>query len=249
MRVLAEQNRAFGYAVAASLALHALLLLNLPALRQSAAPLDEPPLVARLVEPAPTAAPSPPPAETLVPPKPPPARRAAPAKPKAKKKPRPDEPVLQAPPSARALPPPPAPAPAQEQPRQEAPAAPAASPPPPAPSAVAISPPAAPAPDRAAVLARFRQDLVAAAVRYKRYPRMALDNGWTGDVLVVMDIDAAGKLSSLRVKTSSGYEILDAQALEMFRKAAPEVAVPPPLRGQRFSVELRAIYSLRDRPG
>ena len=35
----------------------------------------------------------------------------------------------------------------------------------------------------------------------------------------------------------------------MFRKAAPEVAVPPPLRGQRFSVELRAIYNLRDRPG
>jgi hypothetical protein len=58
MLLLAEHNRAFGYAAAASLALHALVLsLKLPAFRQAEPEAAEPPLVARLVEPAPPAPP------------------------------------------------------------------------------------------------------------------------------------------------------------------------------------------------
>jgi len=78
---------------------------------------------------------------------------------------------------------------------------------------------------------------------------VALDNGWTGDVVVRIDIDAGGAVTGIRVERSSGHEILDGQALEMFRRAAPEVAVPAALRGKAFSVEVRAVYNLRDRPG
>jgi protein TonB len=111
-----------------------------------------------------------------------------------------------------------------------------------------VTPPAAVQIDPAAALARFRQQIVELAVRYKRYPRMARDNGWTGDVVVRIEVSPSGTVNAISLKSTSGYEILDEQALEMFRKAAPAVSVPPDLRGQAFAVEVRAIYSLQDRP-
>jgi periplasmic protein TonB len=235
MLLLAEQNRAFGYAIAASLVLHALILaLRVPtASRPAEPPAAEPPLVAHLAEPPPP----PPPAPIVQ--KPPPAKPVA----KAKAKPKP---------LARPAPRPIAPReePAAEEKAEEIMAPPAPAPAPsPAPPVAAVAPRAAPAPDTAAMLAGFRRQLVAVAVRYKRYPRIALDNGWSGDVAVRIEVDANGAVSSIKVKTSSGHEVLDEQALEMFRKAAAEVPVPAALRGKAFPVEVRAIYNLQDRPG
>jgi protein TonB len=241
MLLLAEHNRAFGYAAAASIALHALLLsVRAPLFHETQPAAPEPPLVARLVEPPPAAPAPPPPAPKAEPPKPaakketPPKRIATP-KPKTETKPAP------------------APAPAEAAVREEAASeesvpAPAPPPAPAAPSALA-APSAPPAPDPAAALARFRHELVTLAVRYKRYPRVALDNGWSGNVVVRINVAASGAVAAIEVKTSSGHEILDAQALEMFRKALPEVTVPGALRGKDFSVEVRAIYNLKDRPG
>lgn len=239
MLLLAEQNRAFGYAIAASLGLHALILaLRVPVLRPAEPTAAEPPLVAHLVEPPPPAPPAP---VVQTPPAPKPV-----AKPKAKPKP-----------VARPAPRPVAPreeVPSEEKAEEKAeevvaPPAPAPSPAPPAPPVVAVAPRAAPAPDAAAILAGFRRQLVDVAVRHKRYPRIALDNGWSGDVAVRIEVDGNGVVSSIKVKTSSGHEVLDEQALEMFRKAAAEVPVPAALRGKAFPVEVRAIYNLRDRPG
>jgi protein TonB len=251
MLLLAEHNRAFGYAAAASLALHALVLsLKLPVFREAEPEAAEPPLVARLVEPEP---PPPAPAPPVSKPEPPKpvveAKPAATAKPKRLAKPKAE---IQAKPERAPLPSPPV---AAEEPLEQEPAPPvpppvAAPAAPPAPPVVAIAPLAPPAAvDPAAELARYRQQLVALAARHKRYPRIARDNGWTGDVVVRIEIGASGAVSSIKVKTSSGYEVLDAQALEMFGRAAPEVAVPPPLRGKPFTVDVRAVYSLTDRPG
>jgi protein TonB len=256
MLVLAEHNRAFGYAIAASLALHALVLaVRTPTFRTPVSAAREPALVAHLVDPPPAPvapAPAPPPVSPPVVqkpevPKPPPPKRTVRSRPKATPSP-----------ITKPAPAKPAPSlPAEQEPRQETAEAPPAAPPAPqapapapsAPSVVAIAPPASPAPDPAALLARFRQDLLAAAVRYKRYPRVAMDNGWTGDVVLRIDVDASGAVTAIRVERSSGHEILDGQALEMFRRAAPDVVVPAALRGKPFSVDVRAIYNLRDRPG
>ena len=97
-------------------------------------------------------------------------------------------------------------------------------------------------------LAQFRQQLIGVAVRYKRYPRVALDNAWEGDVVVRVEIGASGSVAAVSVRSSSGHEVLDAQALDMFKKAAPQVPVPTALRGKDFSVDVRAIYSLKDQP-
>lgn len=248
MLVLAEQNRTFGYAVAASIALHALALAaQLPAKRQIVEAPPEPPLVAHLVElppPAPPAVAKEEPAK----PKPQPTRPkpiAKPAPPKPAPAPRPSTPIAAAPPT-------PAPPPVIEEPPMPEGvdhASPELAPLAPPPTVAAIAPPPVAPPDPAADLARFRQELVDMAVRYKRYPRMALDNGWTGDVVVRIDVAASGAVRSVQVKTSSGYSVLDEQALEMFRRAAPAVQVPPALHGKDFSVEVRAIYNLQDRPG
>lgn len=226
MLVLAEQNRAFGYAVAASLALHALLLsLGMPAKREGLAPRPEPPLVAHLVETAP------PPAPPVVKE---PQERPKPASPKPPPRPKPrpvpietvEEGVSQA-----ELAPPPAPPPPVGSPAPAAPVAPAAT--------------AAPAPpDPAAALARYRQELVDIARRNKRYPLMARDSGWTGDVVVRVEVAASGKVTSAKVKTSSGFDVLDEQALETFRNAALQAAVPPALRGKGFSVDVLMQYRL-----
>lgn len=244
MLVLAEHNRTFGYAAGASVALHALLLLiAVPAMRENAAPPPEPPLVAHLAEPALPPAPPPAPApapQVSEPPKPPP---------KVLAKPKPEtRPPLVIP--APIPVPQSSPEEIVEEGMSQSEPMPLAPPPvavvaPPA----AAEPPAARPPDPAAALARFRQQLVDLAARYKRYPPIARDNGWTGDVVVRIEVAANGAVGSIRVKTSSGHSVLDEQALEMFRKAAPEVAVPPELRGRDFSVEVRAIYNLQDRPG
>ncbi|HZM35391.1 MAG TPA: energy transducer TonB [Burkholderiales bacterium] len=112
-----------------------------------------------------------------------------------------------------------------------------------APSAPA---PDAPAPDTDSLIAQYRAAFLDAAGRYKRYPPAARDNGWEGEVVVRIAVGADGAIVSLEVTSSSGYRVLDRQALDMFGRAGPRVEVPEALRGTPFSVELRAIYNLKD---
>jgi protein TonB len=107
--------------------------------------------------------------------------------------------------------------------------------------------PAVPAvPDTASLIARYRAALLAEASRHKRYPLVALDNGWEGEVVVRMAIAADGSIAGLDVQSSSGHAALDRQAVEMFRKARAAVALPDSLRGRQFSLELRAVFNLKD---
>lgn len=236
-----ERNRALGYAIAASVVLHALLLgAEWPqlsdALKQPVEALT--PIFARLVEPAPPAppppAPAPPPApvpEAKPKPKPEPARKAEVVQR--------EKPIVTPTPAPAPVP---APAPAPAEP--SAPVAKAA----PSPSPVPAPPaPAGPSvPDTASLVEQYRSALLAEARRHKAYPTAAVDNGWEGEVLVRMAIGADGAIAALEVRSSSGYPLLDRQAVEMFRRAKPHVALPQALRGKPFAVELRAVFNLKD---
>ena len=94
--------------------------------------------------------------------------------------------------------------------------------------------------------AKYRLLVISEAGRHRRYPPLARERGWEGDVVVRIAVSANGTIASLSVKSSSGYEVLDEQALEMFRKAAARVPVPPALQGMEFAVDVRAIYNLKD---
>ncbi|MGH8519556.1 MAG: energy transducer TonB [Panacagrimonas sp.] len=229
-----DRNRVFHYAVLASLALHALLVFGFPDFIDSArrAVSLPPALIARLMEPEP--APAPAPAEA------PPANKAEVAKPV----PRITEPAPQL-----AAPPAPDTRADQSAPPTEvqAPPAPVPAPPPVAaagPQQASAVQQAAPAPES---LSRdqYRVQLIDEARRHKRYPPLARENNWQGDVRVGVAIAANGR-PTVTLKGSSGYEVLDRQALEMFRQAARAVPVPPALRGKEFALEVRAVYGLEE---
>jgi periplasmic protein TonB len=217
-----RESRAFNYALALSLLLHALLLFGLPGSRDGKRPSIAPGLItARLV--APQALPA---APAVAPPAPiaKPALRSAPQLELAA----PVAPSIPASPAASAASTSAAPAPIAEAEPQPSPAAPSA------------------AQADVGSADQYRLQLISAAKRYRRYPRVAMDNNWEGDVVVRMVIGANGMIASVSVKTGSGHEALDQQALEMFKRAKPLVPIPSALRGKEFSIELRAIYNLRD---
>lgn len=246
-----DQDRAFRYALLLSIALHGALLFSFNAFHEPASqPAAPGPIVARLAQPAapaaPAAAPQPEVTKPQVPEKPPPAAKHAPAaKPRPLAKPAAEAPATLPQPSA---------APPQAETQTSPSDAPTAAAPATAPSGSAVARveptpgPAAPSAEAfdAGSLAQFRLQLISAARKYKRYPRVAMDNNWEGDVVVRMVIGANGMISALSIQSSSGYDVLDQQALEMFKRAKPLVQIPPALRGRQFTIELRAIYSLKD---
>jgi protein TonB len=224
--IATAEERRLAYALAASLLLHG-ALLSLRAHVTTSEPASAPPLVARLVQAATEVAPS---QEEQKPIPRPQHKRKPLTTPKAKPEPvqPPQQPEPPATPAAEATEPALAPSASSAA---SAPAAPV----------VAAAPPVA----DAASIARYRQQLIGVAVRYKRYPPRAVERGWEGDVLVRVAVAASGEMR-FDVKTSSGHDLLDAQALEMFRLAAPQVPLPQGLRGQTFDIEVRAVYRLTD---
>lgn len=229
-----DDSRAFHYALAASLALHALLLVAFPDLADTArrAASIPPQIIARLMEPEP-APPVPVPAPPVQAPTPPvpPEKKKAPAAEKP-------APVISTPH--------PAPTPSVPAVADPVPA------PPPPPLAAMEPKPATPAPapqpaqpPESLSRDQYRLQLIDEARRHKRYPPLARENNWQGDVRVDVAISANGR-PTVTLKGSSGYEVLDRQALDMFAQAARSVPVPPALRGKEFSFEVRAVYGLED---
>jgi protein TonB len=56
------------------------------------------------------------------------------------------------------------------------------------------------------------------------YPALAQQNGWHGTVVLRLRIDADGRVTDVRILTSSGYEILDAAAVNAVRRWRGEPA-------------------------
>jgi protein TonB len=76
--------------------------------------------------------------------------------------------------------------------------------------------------------------------RYKRYPDAAARGGMKGAVKVSISIGGSGNLASARVTASSGYPVLDSEALATVRRAAPYPKPPASFGGTaRFSLTLR----------
>lgn len=257
-------SRRLNLAVVASLVLHAAVLVLLPMLDPERPPAPPVPMTARLVEqPRPAApkaqAPSPlPPAPTQ--PEPPrPVQKPAPKPaPKAVETPRPVQPQPPAPPPVAERPPviaaPPAPSaqPAPSvapQPAQRSEPAVAAAPPQGGasqPAQASGAPSTASAASDATTIGQYRVQLIELAGRYKRYPRIAQDNNWTGTAEVRLVIGADGAIAELNVRKASGHSVLDKEALNMIRTAFGKLPLPASLRGKAFSVDVPVVFSLKD---
>ena len=80
--------------------------------------------------------------------------------------------------------------------------------------------------------------------KHKQYPKIAQMRGWQGDVELDLQIDGSGNLLSAKIRTPSGFEALDKQALEMAKKAAPFPLPPEALRGKVFNVIIPVSFRL-----
>lgn len=94
-------------------------------------------------------------------------------------------------------------------------------------------------------LDQYRLALISAARRYKRYPAQAMERGWQGKVEIRLVIGGDGRIRSASVRTSSGYGILDQQALDMITKGKTLAQIPAALRGKDFFVDVPVIFDLQ----
>ena len=97
----------------------------------------------------------------------------------------------------------------------------------------------------AGLLEAYRLALIDAARRYRRYPVQAMERGWQGRVEIRVVFGSDGMIKRTHVKTSSTYQILDDQALDMVKKGTGREPIPSALRGREFSVDIPVIFELQ----
>jgi len=91
---------------------------------------------------------------------------------------------------------------------------------------------------------RYGNSLWNAISKHKKYPKIAQMRGWQGEAIVELELDGSGKLKSKKITQSSGYEVLDKQALEMVEKAVPFPTPPEALRNSNFTIVIPVPFKL-----
>ena len=94
------------------------------------------------------------------------------------------------------------------------------------------------------LVASYARNLSAGVARLKRYPAIARMRGWQGTAVINVSIGPRGELLDARIARSSGFAVLDEQALEMIREAQPLPPAPASLRGLALVVQLPVSFSL-----
>jgi protein TonB len=88
-------------------------------------------------------------------------------------------------------------------------------------------------------------NLLANAIsKYKQYPKLAQVRGWQGIVIVEIEMSPSGAVLSMIIKKSSGYEILDAEAMQMIQRAMPLPQPPESLKSKNFTVLVPVSFQL-----
>jgi protein TonB len=238
-----RSNYSLPWALALSILLHTVVVSFMQPFRFDT-PTITPPLEIELQQPEP----EPPPPPEPVKPKP----ELKPA-PKPEPKPLPKKPLPEPPPVRMPELPPATPV--------------VEAPPPPPPEVIAVAPKLAdeppaftappPPPEPPKPIGPTQQDIDAARgaygsrlagefAKHKQYPRIAQMRGWQGTVRVELLMNANGEITAPpRVVESSGFEVLDKQALEMAKKALPLPLPPEILRGKDMTIIVPVPFILK----
>jgi protein TonB len=122
---------------------------------------------------------------------------------------------------------------------------------PPAPQAVPQHPAAAPTsssniphPSISHQAATYQQALLSHIMRYRHYPERALRDRARGTVRLVFSMLRDGTVTDVRVISSSGFDILDADAVATIRKAAPMPRIPDELP-EHLDIEMPVGFDLQ----
>lgn len=95
-----------------------------------------------------------------------------------------------------------------------------------------------------AILREWQAGIKAAIEAQKQYPAIAERLGHTGSVKFRFSLDAGGGLLSVSVKSSSGWEELDAAALNAVRAAAPFASIPQELGRDELALSMTLRFKL-----
>jgi protein TonB len=77
-----------------------------------------------------------------------------------------------------------------------------------------------------------------------KYPELAAVSGYQGTLFIKFDIMKDGSLGGLEVLKSSGYKILDDEALRSIRASAPFQPLPDDWNMERYSIRAAVIFYL-----
>lgn len=89
----------------------------------------------------------------------------------------------------------------------------------------------------------YGRQLSIEAAKMKKYPIVAISSGMQGTVLVSVSVSQSGDVV-VGLKHSSGYDLLDEQAVTMVRKAAKNIVIPLDLRNTAKELFVPIQFSL-----
>lgn len=95
-----------------------------------------------------------------------------------------------------------------------------------------------------AALDAYAQILSAEIARQRRYPAVARMRGWQGTAVLAITLSPGGAVLKSALSRSSGYAVLDEQALKMVAEASPLPGAPTTLRGRALEFELPVVFTL-----
>ena len=103
----------------------------------------------------------------------------------------------------------------------------------------------APSPEKVNAATNDYSSLLAAAIaKYKQYPKIAQMRGWQGLIIIELQLNPQGGVIYSQIKKSSGYDVLDQEALEMIKRASPFPQPPEALRSKNFTVLVPISFKL-----
>ena len=90
----------------------------------------------------------------------------------------------------------------------------------------------------------FTNNLAFHISKFKKYPRIAMRRNWQGMVLVRMVMLDNGNIQSLSIEKSSGYDVLDNEAMKMIERAKPLPKPPDILAGDEVNIYVPVSFAL-----
>jgi periplasmic protein TonB len=92
----------------------------------------------------------------------------------------------------------------------------------------------------------WHKSLVRQINRHKEYPRAARRQGAEGTVHVVFTLDRSGKVLSARLRDSSGFGLLDEEAIAVLERASPFPPPPAEMAGLAMKLILPITFNIKD---
>jgi len=93
-------------------------------------------------------------------------------------------------------------------------------------------------------LKAYGETLARALGKKTNYPRLARMRNWQGTTQLKLRIGPDGKLQGVSVGRSSGFDLLDAAALQMVQDSLPLPEVPEVLRGRELTMTVPIVFRL-----